>query len=164
MPATGARSGGQEATGEVPRGTRRERARAHAARSKGANTDGAPRPAAAEGDRARAADGATQGREPGRGQGTGRARRGAGRAPRCMEWSEGPWASRQARAWVTGGGTHGTGRATEAWGLEGGSRARASAPGAPRDRRDGAWEPEGERGSKEGRRGAGHPRSRTCSR
>ena len=50
--------------GEAPRGTRRERARAHAARSKGANTDGAPRPAAAEGDRARAADCATQGREP----------------------------------------------------------------------------------------------------
>ena len=80
----------------MPRGTRRERARAHAARSKGANTDGAPRPAAAEGDRARAADGATQGREPGRSQNTGRARRGAGRAPRCMERSEGRWASASA--------------------------------------------------------------------
>ena len=138
----------------MPRGTRRERARAHVARSKDANTDGAPRPAAAEGDRARAADSATQGREPGRGQGTGRARRGAGRVPRRMERREGRWASAgaakgkgtgtgrarvpavQARAWVTGGGTHGTGRGTEAWGPEGGLRARAGAPGAPRDRQD----------------------------
>ena len=73
----------------MPGSTRRERARAHAAGSKDA---------AAEGNRARAADSATQGREPGRGQGTGRARRGAGRAPRCMERGEGRWASGQARA------------------------------------------------------------------
>ena len=84
----------------MPRSTRKERVRARAAGSKGA---------AAEGDRARPADGATQGRELGRGQGTGRARRGAGRAPRCRERSKGQWASGQARAWVTGGGTHGTG-------------------------------------------------------
>ena len=107
--------------------------------------------------------GSGRGREPGRGRGTGRARRGAGRAPRCMERSEGRWASRQARAWVTGGGTHGTGRGTEAWGPEGGPRARARAPQAP-NRRDGAWEPGGEGGPKRGGRGAGHPRSRTCSR
>ena len=75
MPATGARSGGQEATGELPRSARKKRARARAAGSKGA---------AAEGYRAQAADGGTQGRGPGRDQGTGRARRGAGRAPRCV--------------------------------------------------------------------------------
>ena len=78
VPATAARGGGQEATGEVPRGTRRGRARAHAARSKGANTDGAPRPAAVEGGRAQAADGATQGREPRRARA--RARRAGSRA------------------------------------------------------------------------------------
>ena len=152
----------------MPRDTRRERTRAHAARSKDANTDRAPRPAAAEGDRARAADAATHGREPGRGQGTGRAHRGAGRAPRCMGWSEGRWASAgaakgmgtgtgrarapavQARAWVTGGGTNGTGRGTEALGPGGDPRARARAPWAPRDRQDGAWEPRGG-GRNEGR-------------
>ena len=94
------------------------------------------------------ADGTTQGREPGRGRGTGRARRGAGGAPRCMERAEGRLASGQDRAWMTGGGTHGTGR-----GPEGGPRARASAPRVSRDRREGAWEPKGE-GRVEGR-GAG---------
>ena len=159
----------------MPRGMRREWASAHAARSKGVNTDGAPRPAAAEGDRAQAADGATQGREPERGQGTGRAHRGAGRASGCMERSEGRWASAgaakskgtgtgrarapavQDRAWVTGGGTHGTGRGTEAWGLEGGQRARARAPRAPRDRQDRAWEPRGGRRVGEREAGGGAP-------
>ena len=97
VPATGARSGGQEATGGVPRDTRRGRARAHTARSKCARAGEAPRPAASEGDRARAADGATRGKEPGRGQGTGGARRGVGRAQRRaaterMERSEERWA------------------------------------------------------------------------
>ena len=69
------------------------------------------------------------------------------------------WASGQARARGTGGGTHGTGR-----GPEGAPRARARVPRAPRDRRDGAWEPGGEGGPKGGGRGAGRPRSRTCSR
>ena len=45
----------------MPRSARKEQARARAAGSKGA---------AAEGDRAQAADGATQGRRPGRDQGT----------------------------------------------------------------------------------------------
>ena len=80
---------GQEATGKVPRSARKEQARARAAGSKGA---------AARGGRAQAADGATQGRGPGRDQGTGRARRGAGRVPRCRERGEGRWASGQARA------------------------------------------------------------------
>ena len=79
----------------MPRDTRRGRARAHEARSEGENAGKAPRPAAAEGDRARAADGATLGRRPGMGQGTGRTRRGASKAPvraatermeRCEEW------------------------------------------------------------------------------
>ena len=178
----GARSGGQEATEELPRDTRRERARAHAARGKGANTDGAPRPAAVEGDRAQAADSATQGREPGRGQGTGRARRGTGRAPRCMEWSEGRWVSAgaakgkgtgtgrapapsvQARVWVTGGGTHGTGRRTEAWWPEGSPRARVGGHGPRGTGKTGHGSPGGEGGSKGGGRRAGRPRSRTCSR
>ena len=64
-----------------------------------------------------------------------------------------------ARAWGTGGGTRDTGR-----GLERGPRARARAPRAPRDRRDGAWEPRGEDGTKGGGQRAGRPRSRTCSR
>ena len=138
----------------MPSGTLRGRARAHAARSKGANTGEAPRPAAAEGDRARAVDGVTRGREPGRGQGTGRARRGAGRAPRRaaterMERSEGQWASVSAargmgtgtgrarapavqdRARVTEGGTHGKDRGTESWGPERDPRARARPPWAP---------------------------------
>ena len=53
---------------------------------------------------------------------------------------------------MTGGGTHGTGR-----GLEGGPRARARAPRAPRDRRDGAWEPGGKGESKGGGGGRGAP-------
>ena len=147
----------------VPRYTRRGRARAHAAKSKGAKAGEAPRPAAAEGDRARAADGATRGREPGRDQGTGRARRGASRAPgraatERMERSEERWASVgaakgmgtgtrrarapavQARARLTGGGTHGTDRGTEAWGPGRDPRARARAPWAPGDRQDAARE------------------------
>ena len=171
----------------MPRDTRRGRARVHAARSKGAEAGEAPRPAAAEGDRARAADGATRAREPGRDQGTGRARRGASRAPRRaatgrMERSEERWASvgaakgmgtgtgraqapaRQARARVTGSGTHGMDRGTEALGPGRDPRARARAPWAPGDREDGAWEPWGQGGAKGGGRGAGRPRSRTCSR
>ena len=134
----------------MPRGTRKERARAHAARSKAANTDGAPRPAAAEGDRARAADGTTPGRESGRGQDTGRARRGAGRAPRCMEQSEGRWASRQANAWVTGGGTHSTGRGTEALGAGRG----------PKGKGKGATGPQRQAGRGMGARGGGRVEGR----
>ena len=148
MPATGARSGGQEATGEVPRSARKEQARSRAAGSKGA---------AAGGSRAKAADGATRGRGPGRGQGTGRARRGTGREPRRRGQGERRWVSGRARAWGTGGGTRDTGR-----GLERGPRARARAPRAPRDRRDGAWEPRGEDWTKGGGQRAGRPRSRPC--
>ena len=171
VPATRARSGGQEATGEVPRGTRRGRAGAHTARSEGANADGALRPAAAGGDRARAADIATQGREPGRGQGTKRARRGASRAPRRaptgrMERSEGRWASAgpangmgtgtgrarapavQARAWVRGGETHGT-------------RDRSVEAGkGTRGRGKGAVAPQGQAGRGMGARGGGRNRGR----
>ena len=57
--------------------------------------------------------------------------------------------SGRARAWGTGGGTRGTGR-----GLERGPRARARAPRAPRDRRDGAWEPR-EGGGEQGAPAAG---------
>ena len=92
-------------------------------------------------------------------EGTGRARRGTGREPRCRGQGEERWVSGRARAWGTGGGKRGTGR-----GLERGPRARARAPRAPRDRRDRAWEPRGEGGTKGGGRGAGRPRSWTCSR
>ena len=82
MPATGARSGGREATGGVPRDKSRGQAWAHAARSEGGSADKVPRPAAAEGDRAWAAGGTTQDKELGKGTGTRRARRGASRAPK----------------------------------------------------------------------------------
>ena len=52
VPATEARSGGQEATGGVTRDKRRGQAWAHAARSEGEGVGKVLRPAAAEGDRA----------------------------------------------------------------------------------------------------------------
>ena len=166
VPATGARSGGQEATGEVPRCTRRERARAHAARSKGANKDGAPRPAAAEGDRARAADGVTQGREPGGGQGTGRARRGAGRAPRCMERSE---VGERGRSQGQGHG-HETGTGAGSAGQGVGDRGRDPRHGqgdrgvgagrGPKGKGKGATGPQGQAGRGMGARGGGRVEGR----
>ena len=171
----------------MPSDTRRGQARAHAARSEGESAGKAPRPAAAEGDRVRAADGATRDREPGRGKGRGRTRRGASRAPRRaaterMERSGARSASVgaakgmgtgtgrarapavQARARLTGSGTHGTDRATEAWEPERDPRTRARAPRAPGNKQDGAWEPCGAVRARRGGRGAGRPHSRTCSR
>ena len=124
----------------MPRDTRRGQARAQAARSEGENAGKAPRPAAAEGDGARAADVATRGREPGRGQGTGRTRRGWSKAPRLvatesMERSEEPWASkgtgtgtRRARASAVQARTHGTDKGTEACGP--GKRPKGKGKGA----------------------------------
>ena len=65
---------------------------------------------------------------------------------------------------VTGGGTHGKDRGTEAWGPEGDPKARARAPLATGGRQDGEWEPRGEGGAKGRGWGAGLPRIRTCSR
>ena len=66
----------------MPRGKRRGRAWAHAARSEGKGVGKVPRPAAMEGGRARAADGTTRDKVQGKGKGRGRTRRGAIRAPR----------------------------------------------------------------------------------
>ena len=74
VPATGARSGGREATGGAPKDERRGQARAHAARSEGKGTGKAPRPAAAEGGRARAVDNETRDTAQGKRKGTGRTR------------------------------------------------------------------------------------------
>ena len=67
---TVARSGGLEATGGVPSDKRRGQAWVHAARSEGERAAKVPRPAAAEGDRARAADGRRGTRSPEKGKGT----------------------------------------------------------------------------------------------
>ena len=122
----------------MPRDKRRWQAWAQAAGSEGESADNVPRPAAVEGDRARAADGTAQDKEPRKGKGTGRARRGASRAPRQaaterMELSEARSLSvgaakgtdtglgriqapaRQARAQVTGGRTRSADRGTRAW-------------------------------------------------
>ena len=135
----GARGVGQEATGGVPRDKRRGQAWEHAARCEGESADKVPTPAAAEQDRAWAAGGTTQDKEPGKGTGTGRARRGASRAPRWaaterMERGGRRSASMgaakgmdtgtgrirapagQARAQVTGGRTHSADRGAKAWG------------------------------------------------
>ena len=120
-------AGDREATGGVPRDTHRGRASVHTARSKGEGAGMVPRPAAAEGGRARAADSTMRGKEQGKDRSTGRTRRGASRAPRRaatkrMEWNGARSASVgtaegmdtgtgrvrapavQARAQVTGGG------------------------------------------------------------
>ena len=119
------------------RDTHRGQARAHTPRSEGEGAGTVPRPAAAEGGRARAADGKTRGKEQGKDKGMGRTCRGASRAPRRaaterMEWNGARSASVgtakgmdtgtgrvrapavQARAQVTEGGTHGAGRGTKA--------------------------------------------------
>ena len=187
VPATGARNGGRGATGGVPRDKRSRQAWAHAARSEGERASKAPRPAAAERDRARAADGTTSNKEQGKGKGTRRRCRGPCRAPRRaaterMELSGARLASIgaakgmgtgtgraqalavRARAQVTVGRTHGVDRDTLAWGPGRDPRARARASWAPRDRQGGARELQGEGGAKEGGWGAGCPRSRTCCR
>ena len=164
----------------MPREERRGQAWAHAARSEGESADKVPRPAAAEGDRARAAGGTTQDKEPGKGTGTGGARRGASRAPRRaaterMELGKAPSASvgaakgmdtstgriraqaGQTRAQVTGGKTRGADRGTKARRRGRDPRAKATAPWALGDRRDGAWEPWGggaERRERDGGRDA----------
>ena len=176
VPATGARSGGQEATGEVPRGTHRGWARARAARSNGANTDGAPRPAAAEGDRARAADDATEdkerGRRPGHGKGAQGREQGAqasghrahgaergtvGERRRSQGHGHGHGTGTGVGSTGQGVGDRGTDRGTEAWGPATDPRARARAPWAPGDRQDGAWEPGAAGGTKGGGGGRGAP-------
>ena len=123
----------------MPRDKRRGQAWAHAARSEGESADKVPRPAAAEGDRARAAGGTKQDKKPGKGTGTRRAPRGASRTPRRaaterMEWGEARSVSvgaskgmesstggmrapaGQARAQVTGGRTRSAERGTKAQG------------------------------------------------
>ena len=95
----------------MPRDKRKGQAWAHAARSEGESTGRVPRRAAVEGDRARAADGTTRDKEPGKGKGTGGTRRGASRAPKRaamerLEWSE----ARSARVGAAKGMDTGTGR------------------------------------------------------
>ena len=180
VPATGARSGGQEATGGVPRDKCRGQEWAHAARSEDESADKVPRPAAAEGDRARAADGMTRDKELGKSKGTGRTRRSASRAPRKaagkrMEWSEARSASvgaakgidtgtrrirapaGQANAQVTWGRTCSTDRGTKALGRGRDPRARARAPWALWDRQDGARELRGRVERRDGDGGWGAP-------
>ena len=146
-----------------------------------------PRPAAAEGDRARAADGTTRDKERGKGKGTGRTRRGTYRAPRRaaterMEWSGAQSASVgaakgmdtgkgrirapavQARAQVTGGGTHGADRGTKALGAGKGPKGKGKGAVGPRGQTERGTGATGG-GRSEGRgTGAGRPRSPTCSR
>ena len=78
VPATRARSGGREATGEVPEDGGRGQVRAHAAKSEGQGAGKAPRPAAAEGGRARAGEKATRDTAQGKGKGTARIRAAGG--------------------------------------------------------------------------------------
>ena len=172
MPATGAQSGRQEATGEVPRGTCRGGGRAHAARSKGANTDGAPRSAAGEGDRARAADDATQGREPGRSQGTGRARKGASRAPSGGQGAHGAEPGTVGERGRSQGHGHGHGKGTGAGsagqgvGDRGGDRQQGQgdrglgAGKGPKGKGKGAVGPQKQAGRGMGARGGGRNKGR----
>ena len=70
MPATGARSGGRAATRGFPKDKRSGQAWAHATRSEGEIVGRVPRPAAAEGNGARAADSTMRDVEQGKGKGT----------------------------------------------------------------------------------------------
>ena len=98
--ATGARSGGREATGGAPKDGRRGQAWAHASRSEGKGTGKAPRPAAAERGQSTSSGRRDAGHGAGKGQGHGRDR-GAGGSSRG--WMQGP----EQGAKTGGHGAHG---------------------------------------------------------